>query len=208
MVTKSYQFTLTLYLIALISIYAQCNKPRLDCANTVYSFELGIKAYPDKDSINVGDTIWLEVNEPTTLKDGFTGQMINYSGAVNLGSAISFAKLIAPSVTDDQVAFNFKYVLIQGNELTRPDTAKYREFKFDELNSYYKFKLGIIPKVQGIFKMFVSNAADVYRYNDKCTKAGFAINFKETNQHFYFNEVSFPGIILSGKNGVYFFKVQ
>lgn len=207
MVIKNYQF-LILAFIALTSICAQCNKPRLDCANTKYSFELGIKAYPDKDSINVGDTLWLEINEPTTLKDGFTGQMISYSGAANLGSAISFAKLIAPSLTDDQVASNFKFVLLQGNEIMRPDTAKYREFKFDELNSYYKFKLGIIPKEQGVFKMFVSNAANVYRYNDKCTKAGFVINFKETNQHFYFNEVSFPGIVLSGKNGVYLFKVK
>src|SRR5689334_11622357 len=93
MVIKTNDSILFLSLIALMCIYAQCNK-RLDCANTVYSFEMGIKAYPDKDSINVGDTIWLEVNEPTTLKDVFSGKMIDYSGAVNLGSFVSFSKLV------------------------------------------------------------------------------------------------------------------
>jgi hypothetical protein len=207
MAIKTAGSILLLSLIALMCIYAQCNK-RLDCANTVYSFEMGIKAYPDKDSINVGDTIWLEVNEPTTLKDALSGRVIDYSGVVNLGTAISFAKLIAVSQTNDQVAANFKFILLQGNEIARPDTAKYREFNFRELNGFYKFQLAIIPKETGVFKMFVSSAANVYRKNDKCTKAGFTINFKETNQHFYFNEVSFPGIILSGKNGVYLFKVK
>ena len=208
MVIKNCQFILALCIIAIVSVSSQCNKPRLDCANSKYSFEFGIKAYSDKDSVNVNDTLWLEINEPTTLTDGFTGQVINYSGAANLGSAISFAKLIAPSLTDDLVASNFKYLLIKGNEISRPDTAKYREFRFVEVNNYYKFKLGIIPKEQGIFKMFVSNAANGYRYNDKCSKANFIINFKETNQHFYLNEVSFPGITLSGKNGFYLFKVK
>ena len=207
MVIKKNQSRLFFSLIALVSIYTQCNK-RLDCANTVYSFEMGIKAYPDRDSISVGDTIWLEINEPATLKDALSGKMIDYSDAANLGTAISFAKLIAVSQTDDQVASQFKFVLLQGNEIARPDTSKYREFNFSELNDFYKFKLAIIPKEPGVFKMFVSSASNVYRKNDKCTKAGFTINFKETNQHFYFNEVSFPGIILSGKNGVYLFKVK
>lgn len=194
-------------LLSLASIYATCHK-HLDCRETVYNFEMGIKAYPDKDSINVGDTIWLEINEPTILKDVQTGNNVDFSGAANLGTAISFLKLIAVSVADDQAASKFKYVLIQGNEIPRADTLKYREFNFNELNGFYRFKLGIIPKEQGVFKLFVSNATSVIRKHDNCTKASFEINFKETNQHFYFNEVSFPGIVLSGKNGVYLFKVK
>ncbi len=68
---------------------------RRDCRGAVYNFEMGIKAYPDKDSINVGDTVWLEVNEPTTLTDVQTGRTINYSEAANLGLTIGIAELIS-----------------------------------------------------------------------------------------------------------------
>jgi hypothetical protein len=55
--------------------------------------------------------------------------------------------------------------------------------------------------------MFVGNAANVYREGN-CSKANFSINFKNTNQHLYFNEVSFPGVILPPGGGIYLFKVK
>jgi hypothetical protein len=57
---------------------------------------MAIKASPDLDSIHINDTIWLEVNEPTILKDVQTGKDVNYSGAANLGSAIGFEKVSPP----------------------------------------------------------------------------------------------------------------
>jgi hypothetical protein len=71
MAIKKYQPILLFGFIVLVSMHATCNK-RLDCARTVYGFELSIKAYPNKDSVRVADTIWLEIYESTTLKDGFT----------------------------------------------------------------------------------------------------------------------------------------
>ena len=197
---------LYLLLLGVISIYSQCKN--LDCRETIFNFEIGIKAYPDKDSISVGDTIWLEVNEPTTLKDVQTGKIVDYSGASNLGTAISFLKLIAVSSTDDQMASKFRYVLIHGNEISRKDSTKYREFKFDEAGGLYRFKLGVIPKEAGVFKVFVSNAGSVVRKSDKCTKASFQINFKSTDQHLYLNEIILPGVSLSPGGGIYLFKVK
>lgn len=47
--------------IYMITVFATCRK---DCSRTDYSFEIAAKAYPDLDSIRVGDTVWVEVNEP------------------------------------------------------------------------------------------------------------------------------------------------
>jgi len=52
--------------------------------------------------------------------------------------------------------------------------------------------------------MFVSNASNVYKNNDKCTKANFEINFKNTNQHLLLNQISFPDYHLTEGGGVYF----
>lgn len=64
MTIKNYRF-LFLGIIALRSVYSQGNKLRFDCVDSKYSFELGIKVYSDKESINVGGAIWFEENETT-----------------------------------------------------------------------------------------------------------------------------------------------
>jgi len=56
--------------------------------------------------------------------------------------------------------------------------------------------------------MFVSNASNIYRKNDNCTKANFGINFTATNQHLYFNEIVLPGVTLPAGGGIYLFKVK
>lgn len=192
---------------SLIFIYATCKK-NSDCANSVYTFSSEIKAYPDVDSIDIGDTLFLEFNHPVISKDVNTGIEVDYSNAANFGTGIGFAEFISPNNTNTEVASKFTYTLIRGIELIRQDSTKIREFLFVEINQFYKFKLAIIPNFKGVFKLFVSNAANVYRTNDKCTKAGFIINFTNTNQHLYLNEVSFPGIIPPLGGGIYLFKVK
>jgi len=202
MSTKKFDLLL-IGIIGLISVQFQCNK-RLDCANTVYSFELGVKAYPDKDSINVGDTIWLEINEPTTLKDAFTGQMIDYSGAANLGSFIGFSKLVdsVPKWIDAATDFDFK--LIKGQEVINPRVELGREYNFIEEANRYKFLFGVVPTRKGVYSLVFSNASNVYRAADKCTKASFAINFNNTDRHYYLSPFYMGRTSVGGD---YYFKV-
>ncbi len=194
-------------LLPLTSLLSTCIKS-LDCYRNKHSFLTGIKAYPDKDSIAIGDTIFFEFDEPTTLKDQITNQSINYDNAANLGTDFGFGELIATNQVSDQAAGKFNYYLILGREIKRSDSNKYREYNFAEISSRYKFKLAIIPQQKGVFKLFVGNAANVYRTTDKCTKSFFTIDFMNTNQHLYLNEVSFPGNIPPPGGGIYLFKVK
>jgi len=196
-----------LLLFSTILIYATCKK-NSDCANTVYAFSSEIRAYPDVDSINIGDTVFLELNHPVFSRDINSGIEVNYKNAANFGTAIGFAEFISSNNTNTEVASKFNYKLIWGMEQVRQDSIKFREFRFVEINQFYKFKLAIVPKFKGVFKLFVSNAANVYRLDDKCTKAGFVINFTNTNQHLYLNQVSFPGVIPPPGGGIYLFKVK
>ncbi len=181
-------------------------KKKLDCRESVYSFEIGIKAYPDKDSINVGDTVWLEVNETTVLTDGQTGRSIDYRGAANLGSAIGFQALssVSGQFTVEAVQ-KFSFLLVQGVEVINRSPSLYKEYFFAEVNGRYIFKLGVIPRQSGVFSIVFSNAASVYQKNDNCTKANFTLNFKNTNQHYYLNPNFQGGPPPVG--GDYYFKV-
>jgi hypothetical protein len=153
---------------------------------------MDIKAYPDRDSINIGDTIWLEINEPTTMKDAINGAMIDYSKAANLSTTIGIAELISPNNGNTEGNAFFRFLLQNGNEVIRSDTNRFREYKFKESNDRYQFKVAVIPIKTGVYKLFIGCAANVFRDTDKCTKAGIGINFKSTNQHLYFNEIVLP----------------
>lgn len=179
--------TTTVVIGALISLLlftkAGCNKMPLDCANVKYSFQLPVKAYPDKDTVNVGDTIWLEINESTNFINSQSGETIDYSGVGNLGSAIGFSYRDTVLKQWVDAASRFHFLLIKGRELKK--TPLDIEYSFAEEAGRYLFKLGVIPIEKGLHSLLFNNSNNTYRNSDKCTKANFIINFKNTNQHYY-----------------------
>lgn len=190
-----------LLMISAIGLNFQCKK-KIGCADTIYNFELGVKGFPDLDSVNIGDSIWFEINSPTQFKD-INGQLVEYNNAGNLGSSISFYALSNLGQFTVKSVNKFNYSLIEG--VQKRITDDIIEYTFSEKNGAYQFKLALIAKEKGIYSIIFSNAANVYRINDKCTKANFIINFKNTNQHYYLNP-NFTGGTPVG--GDYYFKVK
>jgi hypothetical protein len=196
-----------------LSVYASCNKDK-NCAIQTYSFATGIRSYPDTDSININDTIWLEFISPTRLTDLSTGNIISYSAAKNLGTDINFFQFTGGSISNPgaiPAVDAFEYKLIYGEFI--PDNVlpeQNKDYKFAEINNEYRFKLGIIPKRVGIFSFSPGDAGGVVRNNDECSKANFKITFTNTNQHMYFYEQNRLGYVPSQyeQTHMYCFKVK
>lgn len=194
------------------TMFSTC-KCRTNCTELQYTFDIGCVAYPDMDSIKIGDTIWLEINVPVNLKDERSGINVNYSRAVNLGTAIDILKIKPGTVSipgSVPSAKSFDYYLVKGTfEPKTVNGDRIKEFLFIENNRYYQFKVGFIPKEKGAFIIAPGNAANVYRKNNKCTKAGFLISFEDTDQHLYLYERSRPGYTPSEyeRTHMYCFKV-
>ena len=203
-INKSLLTAAILAVLYVATVFATCRK---NCSQTNYSFEIGAKAYPDLDSIRVGDTVWIEVDEPVLLKNQNTNANVQFYGAVNLGTVISFIELegnqlLANAANDFDLTL--KKGLFVGNS-TVPNLL--REYLFVEENNAYVFKLGVIAQRAGIFRIGLSDAANVYRKGEECSKATFRINFKESNQHMYLNEQNF-GVSMPLPNSSYCFKVK
>ena len=178
-----------------------CGKLGRGCADTKFSFQTGIRAYPDRDSIHTGDTIWFEANVPTSLTDTKTNQLIDYSGAVNMGTYIALDRLTGGSIANPNntyAAGEFKLVLLNGNESNNVLPERIRSFLFIESGKQYSLKFGIIPQKKGIYYAGIGNPANVYRKSDPCTKAGYGIKFINTNQHLYFYQNDRPGYVIQG----------
>ncbi len=181
-----------------------CNKD--NCLRENYSFGIYCTGVPDRDSIFINDTIWFDIAEPTTLKDLITNQFVSFNNVANLSTVIGLNELLGNSQVRDAVA-DFDYILIFGTEINSTNPARFKEYVFNEEGGQYKFRLGIVPKRTGIFRIGFSDAANVYRKTEECTKAYFKILFKQTNQHLYYNDQNF-GIITPLPSNMYCFKVK
>lgn len=195
---------ITLILTSLIINGCDCKKE--GCSDEKFLFEVSVKASPDRDSILINDTIWLEINESVNLKDLTTNTFVNFNNAANLGSTIGFEELLGNSQRQDAV-IDFSYFLTSGTEISSINPARFKEYLLKEESGRYIFRLGIIPKKIGIFRIGFSDAANVFIKNNGCKKADFKILFKNTNQHLYFNDQNF-GIITPIPNAMYCFKVK
>jgi hypothetical protein len=201
--------TKTPIIVALLAIISSCYliscDKVFDCKDKKYNFKLGVKCFSSKDTIFKGDTLWFELKEPTSLQDIQSGKIIEFSGAENLGSAVSILEFIGRDSFEYAVN-KFSFLLKNGTLVNNPLTNKLKEYLFVEENNFYSFKLGVIANERGTFGLVFSNAANVYRKSDKCTKAGFTINFTETNQHYHLNPNYLAGTTLVG--GDYYFVVK
>lgn len=192
-----------LFLAIIILSSNTCKK--IDCAGSVYSFEAKAKILNAADSVNIGDTIWLEIACPVSQINLTTGQTVEYSNAANLGTAVGIGELIPPN--GREAASDFKYYLKIGDSIINPNINSIREYNFKEFSNKYQLLLGIIPRKAGFFNIAISNAANVYRKTDKCNKANYKIFFSETQQHLYFIKQIF-GFDTDRPEIVYCFKVK
>ncbi len=196
----NYRITLFVILVGCIAVGGNCMK---DCIKQEYSFNIPLIAYPNLDSIRIGDTVWLDISTPTSLTDQLSGNTIHFTNATNLTFPIAFQEVLSatnfrPAVTD----FNFKVEI--GKEGGNTNPALFKEYFLTEINGLYKLKVGFIAKTLGVYRFSVESAAYVHRNNSNCEKAFIRVNFMNTAQHFYL----YPGGAGTPPGGgTYYFKV-
>ena len=199
---------LILVIIVIASFaFSSCFK---NCSDTSYAFDTEAKVYPDKDSIRVGDTLWIEVTTPTTLIDNLSGKKVDYSGAENMGAAIQISSFHSGSIEQTGASYaldSFHYYLFRGSIYTTDMQAS--NYLYIETSGNYIFKLAIICERVGTYGVSISDAVNVFRKKDKCSKATYAMQITNTDQHMYLYQNSRPGYEASDyeKKHVYFFKV-
>ena len=201
------KLTAVVVLIYATTVFSTCNKNVFGCSESSYSFLLDARVYPDKDSVSIGDTIWVEINSRQSFKNmnSSNNEMIDFSKANNLGTDLGFVKLVSTSpVQLVDAVNNFNFVLVYGKEIASPNTKLIKEYLISDSGSSYLFKLGIIPMETGTYRFNLGNSTNVYRNGNTCPKANFNMRLVETNQHYYLYQ---PG---SGTLGgaTYYFRVK
>ena len=166
------------------------------------------------DSINIGDTIYLVSTFPTKLLDQNSGREINYINAISLGSDLRIGKLEDNNPVPIDAVAEFNYFSLKGriyNDKSIPSPNGVQQLTYQEMDSNYELKIGMIPLKKGIYAVGVGNGISAGRKTYKsCEKAAFDISLNNTSQHIYYYQRWRPGYILteSDLKRLYCFKVK
>lgn len=199
------------FLSAIVLINTGCPK---SCVEANYSFAVHSHIMPDMANINIGDTIYFVSSFPTQLQDQNTSTLINYSGAKSIGSTLAVRQLITTENLAKDAVFNFTYFSVMGtifNDRNIPSPDGVQQLVYQEVNGRYELKIGLIPKVSGVYVLGMGNGISVSRNGSAgCEKASFNITLENTNQHFdllyaWNPNAQFYG---DGKSRAYYVKVR
>lgn len=154
---------------------ASCKKQNEICQWSYFTFEHPVSVYPVKDSYNIGDTIWFEMNFSdvfnATVKNNYNGNYRTESIQLkNFDFHRNFLRIInltdsTQNINGQQTGAwknNFNPIYSRGTLIQElPDGP---EYKLDFSNNYYYLKFGMILKQTGrfiyypIFKNIYPNA--------------------------------------------------
>ena len=173
-----------LIIIASESCHKPCNEPN-------YSFKVNESFFPQKDSINVGDTIFVLSSFNKELTDTTTKKVIDFSNAENLGTVLIISDITKFRDIQRGAIDSFSYFNLVGSIFTAPatDTLNVKQLIYTETSSIYDLKIGLIAKKAGIYIFTIPDNPDVFRKNQtKCGTANFEILNQNTQQHLYLFE--------------------
>jgi hypothetical protein len=150
--------SLILISLGLLLMSSSCKKRPETCNWSHFTFEHPVTVYPVKDSYNIGDTIWFEMNFSdvfnTTVKNNYNGDF--RSETVQLKNFDFHRTFISISKITDTTknmesqlhSWNsFKSNLIEGSVINEFSDGP--EYKLSYYNSSYHFKMYVILNEKG-----------------------------------------------------------
>lgn len=152
MVTK-YCWPLAVGTVTCLLLLTACPSP---CIEAVYSFEVTASYKPDKDSITIGDTLYLESSFPAKLFDSQTKSEVDYSNAKTIGATIAFGNIAKAGFGTDSTLNDFAFVSFKGqiyNDPGVPGHISVNQIQYADMDGKYILKVGIIPKKKVIISL-------------------------------------------------------
>ena len=162
---------------------SSCVKP---CHEPDYNFSITDSFFPEKDSINVGDTLFLICVIPKMETDTSTKIIINFSNLGNLGNDLVISDISKFNVQRN-AADSFSYFDVHGKIYSDQYNAK--QLSWEETDSTYSLKVGLIALRPGLYILTLPDAPGIYRKGHiKCGIGNFEILNSNVNKHLYLFE--------------------
>ncbi len=166
----------------------QCHKP---CNESDHHFSITSNILPEKDSVNVGDTLILACTTPKIMHDEKNNSDINFKNAQNFGSVLRVSDVSKFLSSQRGALDSFNFIPIAGDIYSDPNLDPHgtKQLKFLETNSDYELKAYIITGKKGTYIFSIGDNPSVFIQNKgKCGKASIEILNNNSDKHLYLFE--------------------
>ncbi|GAB4341766.1 MAG: hypothetical protein OHK0038_21520 [Flammeovirgaceae bacterium] len=161
---------LKLYLIFSIIMLICTACPEYECNNPKYVFRVPVSTTSIKDTLKIGDTLWIEMDVEQSMRDTISKKDISYpNGDFSFIVGITEFNSTDQNGTSNMKEANhlFKDVIINGTFSNFYKNSNCCYYLADFENNHYRFKLGLIPLKKGDY--FIKMHGGVERQKiDKC----------------------------------------
>ncbi len=209
--TKKIWVSILITIVITLNIFSSCKKD--NCISNAYQFREKWKILPEKDSINIGDTLIFLSKISNKPFDFNTNKNIDYSGNATINSTFGIYILKNGSNNFIGAVDSFKFINIKGKLVTDPNISpsNLKQTFHDEYQGEYIIECLIIAQKKGIYLFGLSDGISVRKSSTIC-KDGASIQFTNSNvnNHIYFEEQFYgtTNIPESDRTHGYAFKVK
>ncbi len=162
-----------------------------ECINMTHSFTGKFSYSPEKKQYLIGDTLWLESTFSCKSQlNSETGKIEEFCGATNLGTTLHIYKLGALGTDEIQAAvdsvklLNIRGKIYSSDLLSAYQNQSVKQILFEQIDTNYTFRCGIIPLKKGVYYLGIGNAVNVNRGNSKdCEKAVYSFTIGNLNNN-------------------------
>ncbi len=186
--------TRLLYFLSFLAALTLTGCPDPPCFNPDPSYSFAVTAHftPDKDSIQIGDTLYLVSEFPSTMIPIGGQEPVGYTHSTGIGNSLGIVELTETSKRSADAVNSFDYINVDGliyNSKDIPSPGRFQQLKYKEVSDKYLLKVGFIPKKKGIYLIGIgSGLSNGRKTGDKCTKASFQTTLTNKDPHLYYYE--------------------
>ena len=107
------KYLLTALSIIILLSNVNCGR---GCVEAQYNFRMQEVFYPEKDSISLGDTVFMESSHSTSFTDSLTNKLIDFSGS-DIGGSLELLRLPDTSATVVGGMNDFNILILNGTAI-------------------------------------------------------------------------------------------
>lgn len=200
-----------LFGVPFLFLFATCKKNKGECIGNSYSLKETWTISPERDSINIGDTLLFSSRFSNRPFDYNTNTNVDFSGNALIGT--SFDLRIIKGFNDLKPSIDsFSFFILEGryNENDRiPNQIK--DIFWTEVTNFYSIKFGLIAKKKGDYVFTLSDAIGKLRSADNCSNgAGILLANKNIRNNAYLLRpyYNFPNVPSSDSIHIFCIRVK
>lgn len=192
-------------------LFATCKKNKGECIGNAYKLKETWNVLPQRDSVNIGDTLFFSSSFSNMPFDYNTNTNVDFSGNALIGTPFSIRSIkgfnnLKPAID------SFSYFLLEGSY--KDGDLSPNEIKsifWIESNNQYKIKIGIIARRKGDYMVTIPDAIGRLKKENECESgAGITLSNSNSKNNAYLSRpyYSLPSVPLNDSIHMFCIRVK